>query len=416
MPITPPGRGGWWSGWVPERRRARPTDTSGPSGTRPDGPLSFPGRSRTRLARAPKEARAAARAPPDGHPHHPQQRPTVPEPRTPRIALPNKGRLSEEALDLFETAGLKAQFRADRALVARLGDEFQAIFVRAQDIPELVADGAAEMGMTGADLVEEAHREEVVELLDLGFGRCRLVVAVRDESRVRSVEDLPDGTRVATSFPGITARHFASLGTRVQIVPVSGAAEIAPHLGVAEVIVDLTSTGSTLRVNGLREIGTIMESTARLIGNAPVLEEAQATEASARLRTALESALRARARRYLMANVPRDRLDEVRRVLPGISGPTIVDVLDDDRWVAAHAVVDADRVYQTIALLKEIGAEGILVTRIERLMPRGALAPRHAPETCPRGLTMNLAIDTRIADLTEGDRRILKRRPTGEPE
>lgn len=284
-----------------------------------------------------------------------------------RIALPNKGRLSESALDLFETAGLRPEFRADRALVARLGDDFQAIFVRAQDIPEFVADGAAELGITGSDLVAESNRPEVSELLDLGFGRCRLVVAVRDDAPTTTPSDLPDGTRVATSFPGLARRYFQSLGTEIRVVPVSGAAEIAPHLGVADVIVDLTSTGSTLRVNGLKEIGTILESSARLVGNAAALEGSarDITE----LTTALESVLRARKKRYLMANVRRDTLDQVREILPGISGPTIVDVLDQEAWVAAHAVVDANQVYQTIARLKELGAEGILVTRIERLMP-----------------------------------------------
>jgi ATP phosphoribosyltransferase len=284
-----------------------------------------------------------------------------------RIAIPNKGRLSESALELFETAGLRPEFRADRALVARLGDNFQAIFVRAQDIPEFVADGAAELGITGSDLVAETNRPEVSELLDLGFGRCRLVVAVRDDAPATTPSDLRDGTRVATSFPGLAQRFFQNLGIRIQVVPVSGAAEIAPHLGVADVIVDLTSTGSTLRVNGLKEIGTILDSSAHLVGNAAAMEGSvrDVTE----LTTALESVLRARKKRYLMANVRRDTLDQVREVLPGISGPTIVDVLDQGDWVAAHAVVDANQVYQTIARLKELGAEGILVTRIERLMP-----------------------------------------------
>jgi len=286
-----------------------------------------------------------------------------------RIAIPNKGRLSEAALELFEQAGLKAEFRADRALVARLGDEFQAIFVRAQDIPEFVADGAAEFGITGRDLVEESHRPEVFELLDLGFGRCRLIVAIREESAIRDPSGLPEGTRVATSFPGLARRYFESLGIPIQVVPVSGAAEIAPHLGVADVIVDLASTGSTLRVNGLKEIGTILDSSALLVGNREALDTPRAERPREELVTALESVLRAKRKRYLMANVPRDRLEAVREVLPGLSGPTIVDVLDKGTWVAAHAVVDEDQVYQTIARLKELGAEGILVTRIERLLP-----------------------------------------------
>lgn len=285
-----------------------------------------------------------------------------------RIALPNKGRLAERALELFELAGLKPAFSGGRALVASLGDDFQAIFVRAADIPEYVADGAAEVGVTGADLVAESGRE-VREVLDLGFGRCRLAVAVREDSSVRAAADLPSGTRVATSFPRTTRAFFAQLGIAVEITPVSGAAEIAPHLGVADVIVDLISTGSTLRVNGLREVETVLESTARLVAG-PSSESSDRTSASVGdLATALESVLRAQAKRYLMANVPRARLDEVREVIPGLSGPTIVEVLDSGEWVAAHAVVDADRVYQTIGRLKALGAEGILVTRIERLMP-----------------------------------------------
>ena len=285
-----------------------------------------------------------------------------------RIALPNKGRLSERALALFEQAGLRPAFRVDRALVASLGDDFTAIFVRAADVPEYLADGAADVGVTGLDLVEESGRN-VEQVLDLGFGACRLVVAVRDESTVSSARDVAPGTRVATSFPRVASRYFESLGIPIEIAPVSGSTEIAPHLGVADVIVDLTSTGSTLRVNGLREIDTILDSSARLIARAEALNDPAKRGAIQDLSTAIESVLRAQKKRYLMANVPRARLDEVRRVIPGLSGPTIVEVLDSGEWVAAHAVVDADTVYQTIASLKQLGAEGILVTRIERLMP-----------------------------------------------
>ena len=165
-----------------------------------------------------------------------------------RIALPNKGRLSESALTLLRKAGLHARMRNDRSLMAPLGNGYRAIFLRAADIPELVADGAAEVGVTGADLIAESGRE-VRELLDLEFGPCRLVVAVEDESNIHCVADIPAGTRVATAFPRLTRSYFESQGIPVEIATVSGAAEVAPHLGVAEIIVDLTSTGSTLRVN-----------------------------------------------------------------------------------------------------------------------------------------------------------------------
>jgi len=285
-----------------------------------------------------------------------------------RIALPNKGRLSERALELFERAGLKAEFTSARALMATLGRDFQAIFVRAEDITEFVADGAAELGVTGADLIAENGRE-VEELLDLEFGRCRLVVAVPEKSEIAHPADIPRGSRVATSFPRLTATFFEEMGTPIAIAPVSGAAEIAPHLGVADVIVDLVSTGSTLRVNNLREVATILESTARVIANKAAWANPETRRRLDGLVTALQSVLRAERKRYLMANVPKDRLAEVKKVIPGLGGPTIVEVSDGDGWVAAHSVVDEDLVYETITKLKELGAQGILVTRIERLMP-----------------------------------------------
>lgn len=284
------------------------------------------------------------------------------------IALPNKGRLADEALSLFERAGLPARMRGERSLQASLGPDYHAIFVRAADVPEYVADGAADVGVTGADLVAERDRA-VRDLLDLEYGRCRLVVAVRDESPAESIADLPDGTRVATSFPSLTKRFFAEAGVTVELAPVSGAVEIAPHLGVADVIVDLTATGSTLRVNGLREIATVLDSTARLVAGARDPARPGREREISQLVMALESVIRAAKKRYLMANVPKDRLADVRAVMPGLGGPTIVDVLDHDDWVAAHAVVDAADVYQTVAQLKAWGAEAILVTRIERLMP-----------------------------------------------
>ena len=285
-----------------------------------------------------------------------------------RIAVPNKGRLADQTLTLFEKAGLKAEARVERALVANLGSEFRAIFVRAQDIPEFVGDGAAELGVTGADLVAESS-QTVQDLLDLEYGRCRLVVAVREESEVEDVRELDAGVRIATSFPRITQRFFQNLGNPVQVAPVTGAAEIAPHLGVADVIVDLVSTGSTLKVNGLREIGTILHSTARLIANRDAVMTPDKGGRIVELVTALESVIRAKSKRYLMANVPRDRLPEVKRIIPGLSGPTIVEIQNGHEWVAAHAVVDADKIYQCILELKALGAEGILVTPIERLMP-----------------------------------------------
>ena len=285
-----------------------------------------------------------------------------------RIALPNKGRLSEDTRELFNQAGLEVRGRGERALTASLGDEFEAIFVRAQDIPEFVADGAADAGITGYDLACESGRG-LESLLDVQFGKCRLVIAARDETEIRSIADIRDGSRVATAFPTLTRSYFESQGKPVDIVPVSGAAEIAPHLGIADVISDITSSGSTLKTNGLREVATVLESTARLFASPAAAANPQKAIALAELIMALDSVVRARGTRYLMANVPRESLEKVRGILPGLNGPTVIDILDGGIHVAVHAVVPAATIYRTIASLKQLGAEGILVTRIERLMP-----------------------------------------------
>jgi len=323
-----------------------------------------------------------------------------------RIALPNKGRLAEDVRELFNDAGLEVRSQGDRALSASLGGEFEAIFVRSQDIPEFVADGAADAGVTGWDLISESGRQ-LEMLIDLEFGRCRLVVAARDDSGIASIEQIRPGARVATSFPSLSRSYFQKVGRQVEIVPVSGAAEIAPHLGIADIVVDLTSTGSTFKVNGLQEIATILESSARLftavwpLGSGQPLDSASLRSGRAEadslrsgrtegaslrsgraggaspekkralddLVMALASVIRARDKRYLMANVPRATLEKVRDVLPGLKGPTVVDILDGGAYVAVHAVVSAGSVYRTIASLKALGCEGILVTRIERLMP-----------------------------------------------
>jgi ATP phosphoribosyltransferase len=285
-----------------------------------------------------------------------------------KIALPNKGRLADDTRELFGDAGLPVRTRGDRALSASLGGEFEALFVRAQDIPEFVADGVADAGVTGWDLVCEAGGR-VETRLDLGFGECRLVAAAREDSAVVDLDHITPATRIATSFPNITRDFFRARNKPVEIVPISGAAEIAPLLGIADIIVDITSTGSTLKVNGLREIGTLLTSRAQLIIRCDAAFEPAKAAAVDSLIMALDSVVRARGTRYLMANVPRCSLEAVKKVIPGINGPTVIDILNGGDRVAVHAVVDATTVYKTISALKSLDATGILVTRVERLMP-----------------------------------------------
>lgn len=281
-----------------------------------------------------------------------------------RLALPNKGRLHDELSALLDDAGLPLHKHGERSLRAQLGPDAEAIFVRAQDVPELVADGVADAGITGADLVGEAGRP-LCELLDLQLGACRLVVACRDDLAVRDVAGLRGRPRVATTFPRSAAAWFAGAGLDVEIVPLSGACEIAPHLGLADVVVDLVATGSTLRTNGLRELATIASSTARLYARQPAGDDGWLGE----LVLALGSVVRARGQRYLMANVPKDRIADVCERLPGLNGPTLGEVVGGGPFVAMHAVVAKAAVPVTIAALRGLGCQGILVTRIERLLP-----------------------------------------------
>jgi ATP phosphoribosyltransferase len=183
-----------------------------------------------------------------------------------RIAIPSKGRLKAPTIEALGRAGIKV-LEEDRSYVSMTSDpRFEAIFARADDIPVYVQYGAVDLGVTGRDLIQERNAD-VLELLDLEFGKCTLVVAVPEESPITSVGEVPALTRVATGFPNITRRFFEKLGKQVEVLEVSGTAELAPKLGLAQIIVDLTSSGETLRQNNLKVIGTVLESTSRLACN-----------------------------------------------------------------------------------------------------------------------------------------------------
>ena len=280
-----------------------------------------------------------------------------------RIAVPNKGRLHEPTIELLERAGLHLVDGADRKLYADTVDpDVTVLFARAADIPEYVADGAAELGVTGLDQQRESGTD-LTDLLDLGFGQCRLVLAAPEESGVESVADLADGT-VATEFPRITREFFDERGVDVSIAEVSGATELTPHVDIADAIVDITSTGTTLRMNRLVVVAEVMRSSVRLFAR----PDAVGDEKAEQVRTALESVVAAGGKRYLMMNVPREKLDAVEEVIPGLGGPTVMEVAGEDDTLAVHVVVDERDVFETIASLREVGASGILVTEIERLV------------------------------------------------
>ena len=278
-----------------------------------------------------------------------------------RIAVPNKGRLHEPTIDLLERAGLHLVDGADRKLYAQTADpDVTVLFVRTGDIPAYVADGTADVGITGYDQVRESGAE-LSELLDLSYGSCRIVLAAPEDDDIERVADLEGGT-VATEFPRVTREYFDKQGVDVEIVEVSGATELTPLVDIADGIADISSTGTTLRMNRLAVIDEVLSSSVRLFAGAaaddPKIEQ---------VATALESVLAAEGRRYLMMNVPEDDLEAVKEVIPGMGGPTVMEVAGEDQ-LAVHAVVDQDRVFETISDLKSVGASDVLVTEIERLV------------------------------------------------
>ena len=227
------------------------------------------------------------------------------------------------------------------------------LLVRAQDIPEYVRDGVVDCGITGQDLVAE-HGALVEELLKLGFGSCRLDVAVPEESRFEAIDDLA-GSTLATVYPRLTRELMP---VEVELVDVTGSVEVAPRLGLADGIVDLVSSGNTLRTNGLRSLGTLFESQAVLIG-APGADVSQ-------LVSMMRAVVEARAHRYLMLDAPESRLDEICDVI-GSRSPSVLP-LAEPGMVAVHALVPAKDVWQLLPRLEQVGAFSILVVPVERML------------------------------------------------
>lgn len=276
-----------------------------------------------------------------------------------RIAVPNKGRLKHPTTELLSAAGLAFE-STERSLSVRVRNaDIDLLFVRTEDIAELVADDVADLGITGVDLLAEFGAELEV-LLELGYGHCRLAAAVPNGSSLGEPDDF-DGRRIATAHPNMTSRYFADRDVAVTVVPLRGSVEVATKLGVADGIVDLVSTGSTLQVNGLREIGTLLESQAVLVSNG------RGNGAVERVATALGAVVAARRKRYLLLNAPTGSVDAIASLIPGLAAPTVMP-LAGGAMSAIHSVVDADDVWHLLPRLEEAGGRGILVLPIEQLI------------------------------------------------
>lgn len=283
-----------------------------------------------------------------------------------RIAVPSKGRISEPAVKLLAKAGIGIKDTANRKLFSETYDEdINVMFTRAADIPEFVADGAADVGMTGLDLIEE-NSADVEILEDLDFGSAKLVLAVPEESEIESTADISEGSVVATEFPNLTSKYLKSKGINAKIIELSGSTEIAPFIGVADIITDLTSTGTTLKMNHLKIIDTILESSIKLIANKKSFKVNN--EKIEAIRTGIKGVLDAEGKKLVMMNVEKMFLEDVKKAMPGLTGPTVSSVLSSKDVVAVHAVVDEKDVFNLVNRLKKIGARDILVVPIERII------------------------------------------------
>lgn len=288
-----------------------------------------------------------------------------------RLAVQKSGRLHTDSLDLLKACGIKIKSPKEKLLLHADNFPLDLLFVRDDDIPQLVMDGVCDLGIVGQNVLEESALERgtanaYVSERVLDFGGCRLAIALPEERPYGSIKDLA-GLRIATSYPQLTKRYLDQQGVKAEVVTLSGSVEIAPRLGLADVICDLVSSGSTLEANKLRAVETIFKSTAALIRNARPLNAEKAHAFEIILRR-LDGVQKAAGTKYIMLHAPKANLPAIRQLLPGSENPTILPLAGDDSKVALHAVCSEDVFWETMDALKKAGASSILVLPIEKMM------------------------------------------------
>lgn len=280
-----------------------------------------------------------------------------------KIAIQAKGRLNEQSMSLLADAGISAS-SGNRKLISKAkGFPMEILYLRDDDIPQAVAMGVADIGIVGLNEIVEKD-EHVERILDLGFGACRLSVAIPREADYTGTAWL-NGKRVATSYPRILGKFFADNGIDAEIHEIAGSVEIAPAVGMSDAIFDIVSSGGTLVQNGLREVEQVFFSEAVLIAT-PGLQEDKLDEID-KLKFRLNSILDSRGMKYVLMNLPRTSLDQAVKILPGMKSPTLLP-LTDPEWCSLHVVIPESELWGKIEMLKSIGAEDILVLNLENII------------------------------------------------
>ena len=280
-----------------------------------------------------------------------------------RIAVQSKGRLYEDTLHLLNEADIKISSSRRTLLVQSTNFPIEVLYLRDDDIPQSVASGVADIGVVGENQFEE-RGEEADIVSRLGFSRCRLSLAIPSKEAYTGLEWF-EGKKVATSYPNILRRFMEEKGINIEIHVITGSVEISPGIGLADGIFDIVSSGSTLVSNNLREVEVVMQSEALLIGNKHLDEVKRATLDELLFR--IGAVRQAEDKKYVRMNVPRERLEEIITVLPGLKSPTIIPLADEE-WCSVHTVLEERRFWEIIGRLKELGAQGILVTPIEKMI------------------------------------------------
>ncbi len=281
-----------------------------------------------------------------------------------RLAIQAKGRLNEESLDLLKESGLVVE-PSKKKLLTKCGDfPLEILFLRDDDIPQAVSMGVADIGIVGLNEVEE--RSFLVDKVhNLAFGKCRLSLAIPKSESYTGIGYF-EGKRIATSYPVLLERYFKKEGITAEIHQIAGSVEIAPSVGLADAIFDIVSSGGTLITNGLKEVVSVMDSQAVLIATPNM--ESDKRDILKQLMIRFEAVERSKGMKYLLMNLPLDRLDDATEMLPGMRSPTILP-LAQKGWCSVHVVVEEKQLWERIEGLKSIGAEGILVLSLEKMMP-----------------------------------------------
>ena len=280
-----------------------------------------------------------------------------------KIAIQKSGRLSEKSLDLLRNCGINLN-NGDRKLKSVASNfPMEIFFLRDDDIPKYVAEGIADLGILGENEAME-KRQPVETIKQLGFAKCRLCIAVRREEEYNGIAWL-EGRRIATSYPVILQKFLDENSVNATIEKIGGSVEIAPGIGLSDGIFDIVSTGSTLIMNGLKEVEIVMKSQAILIANAQLSDGKQILLDNLLFR--INAVNTAKNNRYILLNAPNDKVDEIIRIIPGIKSPTVLP-LAIDGWSSVHTVIQEGDFWNVIEKLKENGAEGILVSPIEKMI------------------------------------------------